>query len=178
MRTLADLGELDVWYAHTTIDDALLATVDRRYAQAIRKSAARARSRTSLEASLELTRLVDGKRRLLSDPPLIVPADELVGKADAREHEERMGDLMEAYRKSLDPSRRSLVTRFRYAGMARKVVGVGSVGIRAWAVMLLGRDDEDPLLMQVKEAQPSVLEKYLAQSVTLMPRSAWSQVSD
>src|ERR1700755_3627387 len=112
MRTLADLGELDVWYAHTAIEDALLATVDRRYAQAIRKSAARARSRTSLEASLVLTRLVDGKRRLVSDPPLIVPVGELVGTADAREHEERMSDLLEAYRESLEPSRRSLVTRF------------------------------------------------------------------
>jgi uncharacterized protein (DUF2252 family) len=164
MRTLADMGEMEVWYAHTTIDDALLATVGRRYAQAIRKSAARARSRTSLEASSELTRLVDGERRLVSAPPLIVPIDELVGEADARKHEQRMGDLVEAYQESLEPSRRELVARFRYAGMARKVVGVGSVGIRAWVIMLLGRDDEDPLLMQVKEAPPSVLENYLGSS--------------
>jgi uncharacterized protein (DUF2252 family) len=164
MRTLADMGELDVWYAHTTIDDALLATVDRRYAHAIGKTAAKARSRTSLEALSELTRLVDGKRRLVSRPPLIVPIDELVGKAEARKHEQRMSDLVQAYQESLDPNRRRLVTRFRYADMARKVVGVGSVGIRAWVVLLLGRDDEDPLLMQVKEALPSVLEDYLGSS--------------
>jgi uncharacterized protein (DUF2252 family) len=75
-----------------------------------------------------------------------------------------MSDLVEAYQQSLAPSRRSLVTRFRYAGMARKVVGVGSVGVRSWVVMLLGRDDEDPLLLQVKEARPSVLENYLGPS--------------
>jgi uncharacterized protein (DUF2252 family) len=164
MRTLADMGELDVWYAETRIDDPLLATVDRRYAQAIRKTADKARSQTSLKELSKLTELVDGKRRLISDPPLIIPIDELVGKADARRHEQRMSDLVEAYQQSLAPSRRSLVTRFRYAGMARKVVGVGSVGVRSWVVMLLGRDDEDPLLVQVKEARPSVLENYLGPS--------------
>jgi uncharacterized protein (DUF2252 family) len=164
MRTLADMGELDVWYAETAIDDALLATVDRRYAQEIRKTAAKARSRTNLKELSKLTELVDGKRRLISDPPLIIPIDELVGKTDARKHEQRMSELVEAYQQSLAPSRRSLVTRFRYAGMARKVVGVGSVGIREWVVMLMGRDDTDPLLLQVKEAQPSVLENYLGPS--------------
>lgn len=158
------MGELDVWYAETTIDDALLATVDRRYARAIRRTAAKARSRTRLKELSQLTQLVDGKRRLVSDPPLTIPIDELVGKADARKHEQRMSDLMTAYQQSLAPSLRSLGTRFRYAGMARKVVGVGSVGIREWVVMLLGRDDEDPLLMQIKEAQPSVLETYLGPS--------------
>jgi uncharacterized protein (DUF2252 family) len=164
MRTFAAMGELDVWYAETAIDDALLATVDRRYEVAIRKTATKAQSRTNLEELSKLTRLVDGKRRLVSDPPLIVPIDELVGKADARKHEQRMSDLVTAYQQSVDPRLRSLVTRFRYAGMARKVVGVGSVGIRAWVVMLLGRDDEDPLLLQVKEAHPSVLEDYLGPS--------------
>jgi uncharacterized protein (DUF2252 family) len=163
MRTLAGMGELDVWYAETTIDDALLATVDRQYALAIRKTATKARSRTNREELSKLTRFVDGKRRLVSDPPLIIPIDELVGRVDALNHEQRMSELMKAYQESLAPSRRSLVTRFRYAGMARKVVGVGSV-IRAWVVMLLGRDDADPLLMQVKEAQPSVLEDYLGLS--------------
>ena len=90
MRTLAGMGELDVWYAETAIDDALLATVDRRYAQAIRKTATKARSRTNLEELSKLTRLVDGKRRLVSDPPLIIPIDVLVGKADARKHEQRI----------------------------------------------------------------------------------------
>ena len=75
-----------------------------------------------------------------------------------------MGALIDTYMQSLDANRRTLVSRFDYVGMARKVVGVGSVGTRAWIVLLLGRDDEDPLLMQVKEAQPSVLEGYLPPS--------------
>ena len=75
-----------------------------------------------------------------------------------------MGTLIDTYMQSLDANRRTLVSRFDYVGMARKVVGVGSVGTRAWIVLLLGRDDEDPLLMQVKEAQPSVLEGYLPPS--------------
>jgi uncharacterized protein (DUF2252 family) len=75
-----------------------------------------------------------------------------------------MGALIDHYRESLDSSRRSLIGRFDYAGMARKAVGVGSVGMRAWVVMLLGRDDDDPLLMQVKQAQRSVVEPYLTAS--------------
>jgi uncharacterized protein (DUF2252 family) len=164
MRTLAEMGELDVWYAHTTIDDALRSAVDHRYAHAIRDTAAKARSRTSLQALSKLTCVVDGKRRLVSDPPVLIGIDELVGEADARRYEQRMSDLMAAYRESLDSSRRSLAARYRYAGMARKVVGVGSVGLQAWVVMLLGRDDGDPLLMQVKEARPSVLEEHLGPS--------------
>ena len=164
MRTLATMRELDVWYAHTVVDDALEATVDQTFAQAIRRTAAKARSRDSLQALSKLTRLVDGRRRLASDPPLLIPIDELVGEANARLHEAHMGALFDTYRESLDTSRRRLVGRFRYTGMARKVVGVGSVGTRAWVVLLLGHDNHDPLLMQVKEAQPSVFERYLGSS--------------
>jgi uncharacterized protein (DUF2252 family) len=164
MRTLAQMRELDVWYAHTTVDDALEATVDPKYAQAIRRTADKARSRDNLEALSTLTRIADGHRRLVSDPPLLVPIDELVGEQKAHRHEQHMSALFDAYRESLDASRRLLVSRYRYAAMARKVVGVGSVGIRSWVVMLLGRDDDDALLMQIKEAQPSVLEWYLGPS--------------
>jgi uncharacterized protein (DUF2252 family) len=164
IRTLAQMRELDVWYIHTTVDEALEASVEPKYAQAIRRTAVKARSRDNLEALSKLTRLVDGDRRLVSDPPLLIPIDELVGEAEARRHEQQMSVLFDEYRHSLDASRRGLVGRFRYAGLARKVVGVGSVGTRAWVVLLLGRDDGDPLLMQVKEAQPSVLEPYLGSS--------------
>jgi uncharacterized protein (DUF2252 family) len=95
---------------------------------------------------------------------LLVPIDELVGEAEARRYEQRMEALIDAYRDSVDARVRTLVGRFRYAGMARKVVGVGSVGTRTWVVLMVGRDDNDPLLMQVKEAQPSVLESYLGPS--------------
>jgi uncharacterized protein (DUF2252 family) len=161
IRTLATMRELDVWYAQTVVDDALEASVDETYARAIRRTAAKAQGRDSLQALSKLTRLVDGRRRLASDPPLLIPIDELVGEAEARVHEEHMGALFDAYEESLETARRMLVHRFRYTGMARKVVGVGSVGARAWVVLLLGHDDQDPLLMQVKEAQPSVLERFL-----------------
>ena len=161
MRTLATMGELDVWYDHIVIDDALEADVDPTYGQAIRRTAAKAHTRDNLQALSKLTKVVDGRRRLASDPPLLIPIDELVGEAQARQYEQQMSVLIDGYRQSLDSSRRGLAGRFRYAGGARKVVGVGSVGTRAWVVLLLGRDDSDPLLMQVKEAEPSVLERYL-----------------
>jgi len=161
MRMLAEMRELDVWYDHTVVDDNVEASVDRPFGQAIRRTAAKARSHDNLEALAKLTRLVDGRRRLVSDPPLLVPIDELVGEAEARRNEQQASSLFDAYRESLQASRRELAVRFRFAGLARKVVGVGSVGARAWVVLLLGRDDGDPLLMQVKEAQPSVLEHYL-----------------
>ncbi|MDT5183161.1 MAG: hypothetical protein QOJ20_2385 [Mycobacterium sp.] len=161
MRTLAKMRELDVWYERTVIDDALEADVDHTYGQAIRRTAAKAHTRDNLQALSKLTRVVDGRRRLASDPPLLIPIDELVGEAQARRYEQQMSVLIDEYRQSLDPSRRVLAGRFRYAGGARKVVGVGSVGTRAWVVLLLGRDDSDPLLMQVKEAEPSVLEPHL-----------------
>ena len=161
MRRLAKMGELDVWYDHIVVDDALEADVDRTYGQAIRRTAAKAHTRDNLQALSKLTRVVEGRRRLASDPPLLIPIDELVGEAQARRFEQQMSVLIDEYRQSLDSSRRRLAGRFRYAGGARKVVGVGSVGTRAWVVLLLGRDDSDPLLMQVKEAEPSVLERYL-----------------
>ena len=164
MHTLATMRELDVWYAHTVVDDAIEAEVDHTYAQTIRRTAAKAHTRDNLEALSKLTRVVDGRRRLANDPPLLIPIDVLVGDAQARRYEQQMSVLIDEYQQSLDPSRRWLMRRFRYVGGARKVVGVGSVGTRAWVVLLLGRDDSDPLLMQVKEAEPSVLEPYLGSS--------------
>lgn len=164
MHELAAMRELDVWYAHTVIDADLETSVDTKYAGSIRQTAAKARNRDSLQAVAKLTEVVDGRRQLISNPPLLVPIAELVGADEARQHEQHMGALIERYRESLQADRRYLVDRFHYAAMARKVVGVGSVGLRAWVVMLLGRDDDDPSLMQVKEAQPSVLERYLGPS--------------
>jgi uncharacterized protein (DUF2252 family) len=164
MRELAALGELDVWYSHTSVDATTEGSVDPRFADAIRRAAAKARTRDNIQASSKLTKVVDGRPRLISDPPLLIPIEELVGKDEARRHEAHMGELFEAYRASLDRSRAALMGRYDYEGMARKVVGVGSVGNRAWVVLLMGRDESDPLLMQVKEAGPSVLEAYLGPS--------------
>ena len=164
MLALAEMRELDLWCAETSVNDALIASVDPTFGRQIRRTAAKARSRSQLQALAQLTRLVDGRRRLASDPPLVVPIDELVGAAEAHAHEQHMGVLISTYMQSLDAARRMLISRFRYAGTARKVVGVGSVGTRVWIVLMLGRDEDDPLLLQVKEAQPSVLEFSLSPS--------------
>ena len=109
MRTLATMRELDVWYAHTVVDDAVEAEVDHTYAQTIRRTAAKAHTRDNLEALSKLTRVVDGRRRLANDPPLLIPIDELVGDAQARRYEQQMSVLIDEYQQSLDPSRRWLM---------------------------------------------------------------------
>ena len=164
MRTLAAKRELDVWYAEPRIDAALRRSVDPKFAQELRRAAGQARARDNLQALSKLTRVVDGQLRLVSDPPLLVPIDELVGEGEARSHKHQMAALIDGYRENLLPSLRVLAARFRYADMARKVVGVGSVGLRSWVVLMVGRNRDDPLMMQVKEAQHSVLERYLRPS--------------
>ena len=124
------------------------------------RTVAKARRKDSTRAFAKLTHHVDGRPRIAPDPPLVVPIDELLPGAQAQELDARMGDLIETYRATLQPDRRRLLERFRYADLARKVVGVGSVGTRAWIVLMLGRDDDDPLFLQCKEAQASVLEPF------------------
>src|SRR6185369_7041745 len=128
------------------------------------KNEAHARSKDSLKAFGKLTRVVDGEPRIASDAPLIVPLDELVEPGQAEASHEAFRSLIRVYRRTLSGDRRRLLERFRYVDAARKVVGVGSVGTRAWVVLMLGRDGGDPLFLQAKEAQPSVLEPYVAKS--------------
>ena len=107
--------------------------------------------------------MVDGKSRIISDPPLIVPIDELMG-SDWHEVEDQFRVMFRDYRRTLTSERRLLLERYELAHVARKVVGVGSVGTRAWIALLIGRDESDPIFIQVKEAQPSVLEPFLGRS--------------
>lgn len=164
MRELAELGELDMWYAQVVVDDALVGSVEPKLGKQIQRAAAKARSRDGRRAVSKLTRVVDGQRVLASDPPLLVPVEELLGPEQAACYNAQMGALIETYLDSLPSHLRVLAGRYDYIGMAHKVVGVGSVGTRCWVVLMLGRDDDDPLLMQVKEAQLSVLEGYLQPS--------------
>ncbi|OBC00108.1 hypothetical protein A5784_21520 [Mycobacterium sp. 852013-50091_SCH5140682] len=164
MRELATMGELAAWYTQTTVDSELQASVDTKFAKAIQQTAAKARTHDSLQAVSKLTEIVDGQSRLISHPPLVMPIEELVGAAQAHQYEQHMEPFMQRYRDSLQDSRRPLIERYRYVAMARKVVGVGSVGLRAWIMLLVGRDNDDPLLLQMKEAQPSVMERYLGAS--------------
>ncbi len=118
-----------------------------------------------MDAFEKLTHLVDGEPRIISDPPLIVPIDELIPtEAERDAFETEIRGLIRGYRRTLETDRRHLIEEFRYADTARKVVGVGSVGTRAWIMLFLGKDDQDPLFLQVKEAQQSVLEQFAGKS--------------
>jgi hypothetical protein len=119
-----------------------------------------------MKALAKLTTEVDGEPRIISDPPLIVPIEELAEEAGfpAERMADGLHDLYRRYRRTLLPDRRYVLEQFRWLDIARKVVGVGSVGTRCWIVLLMGRDNDDPLFLQVKEAQASVLEPYLGKS--------------
>ena len=124
---------------------------------------AKGRTKDSIKAFGKLTEEVDGELRIVGDPPLIVPIEE-VHAEHVHQIEEFLRGVVRSYRRTLAGDRRKLLERFRYVHAARKVVGVGSVGTRAWICLMLGRDDQDPLFLQFKEAQPSVLEPFLGHS--------------
>jgi len=167
MREFAAVNNLTVWYAHLDIDQAYLelqGQLDHASRKRAQASIAKARARDSTQAYNKLTHVVDGERRIISDPPLIQPVEELVDGAQLDEVIAWIRDMLGGYRRTLQSDRRELLEDFRFVDLARKVVGVGSVGTRAWIVLLLGRDQNDPLFLQVKEAQASVLEEFLEPS--------------
>ncbi|HWO82437.1 MAG TPA: DUF2252 family protein, partial [Solirubrobacterales bacterium] len=161
MRKFAAMRNLDVWYSRLDVEpavEALRGQLDGRRLRRLERNLAKAQSKDSLRALGKLTHERDGAVRIVSDPPLITPLAELTDAADA---EQQLQAVLDAYRETLSPDLQRLVGSYRYADAARKVVGVGSVGTRAWIVLLLGRDARDPLFLQAKEAQASVLEPYL-----------------
>jgi uncharacterized protein (DUF2252 family) len=160
MRELAAMRNLDVWYSRLDVEPAietLRGQLDDRRFRGLERNLAKAQAKDSLRALGKLTEERDGEVRIVSDPPLITPLEELTDAADA---EQQLQAVLEAYRQTLSPDRAHLVGSYRYAHAARKVVGVGSVGTRAWIVLLFGKDAGDPLFLQAKEAQASVLEPY------------------
>ena len=167
MRDFARGRDLDVWYARldaTELGEQSRSEGKPEAVRGIRRSVAKAHRHDNLAAFSKLTHDVDGEPRIISDPPLVVPIEELVAGGELADAEHVIEDLLRVYRDSLPGERRQLASRFHYAHFARKVVGVGSVGTRDWIVLLLGRDDDDPLFLQVKEASESVLAPYLAAS--------------
>jgi uncharacterized protein (DUF2252 family) len=163
MRRLAGERSIDVWYERLDLDaiEQYRSEVSRKQAKNFDKAVAKAESKNSLRALAKLTHPDgDGGRRIISDPPLIVPIEELVPARELARLETGMMSLIEQYRGTLSPDIRHLADRYRYVHAAHKVVGVGSVGTRCWIVLLLGRDPDDPLFLQVKEAGPSVLAPY------------------
>jgi uncharacterized protein (DUF2252 family) len=167
MARFAAMKNLEVWYAHLDIDTVIKdfgAQLKPRALKRTEKALAKARTKDSMSAFSKLTRVVDGVTEIVSDPPLIVPLDELADGSDREEMFEFLHGQMRAYGESLRLDQRRLLEQFRLANFARKVVGVGSVGTRAWIALLLGSDGEDPLFLQLKEAEASVLEEFLGPS--------------
>ena len=167
IRGFARMSNLELWYARIDVDEiAALAAqqVAGKQLKRFERNVAKARSKDSLRAFAKLTHIVDGEPRIASDPPLIEPIEELASGVEQVEIEEFVRGVIRSYRRTLSPDRRQLLERFRYVHAARKVVGVGSVGTRAWIVLMLGRDENDPLFLQLKEAQASVLEPFLGKS--------------
>ena len=167
IRGFSELRNLDLWYSRIDVDEiAALAArqVTPKQRKRFERNLAKARSKDSLKAFAKLTTIVDGEPRIVSDPPLIIPIEELGFGGEQHEIEELVRGVIRSYRRTLTPDRRRLLESFRYVHSARKVVGVGSVGTRAWIVLMLGRDEKDPLFLQLKEAEASVLEPFLGKS--------------
>jgi len=164
MIEFAGQGNLAVWYSHANINEVLAGVADqldsKRKAR-VQKNLDKAHSRDSLQALAKLTTMVDGRARILSQPPLLVPVEELWGEEQATATYERLGNLIRSYRRTLQWDRRHLLEEFRLVQLARKVVGVGSVGTRAWILLFEGLDGGDPLFLQAKEAQASVLSGFV-----------------
>jgi uncharacterized protein (DUF2252 family) len=174
LREFAEMRNMEVWYARLDPRE-LLDELEREKASTgkgasrkvlsrVQKRLGKAEAKNHMRAFSKLTRVDDGFPRIISDPPLIVPLGELVEEEERHQVEERLRRVFRAYRESLQGNRRHLLETFRLADMARKVVGVGSVGMRAWIGLALGRDNDDPMFLQFKEAEASVLEPYAVRS--------------
>jgi uncharacterized protein (DUF2252 family) len=169
MAEFAAMGDLDIWYARLDVDE-----MQAQWQQAVKKSDRRrlektlekARNKDSLRALAKLTETVDGHLRIADRPPLLVPIDKLAEREgrDPAEITKLIRGLLGEYRDTLDEQASVLAGRYHYVDAAHKVVGVGSVGTRAWIALLIGRDEQDPLFLQMKEAGPSVLEPFAGAS--------------
>jgi uncharacterized protein (DUF2252 family) len=164
MRRFAQMRTLDVWYARLEIE-AQMADLRRLTTKEMHRTAtrvlAKARTRDSLQAFSKLATVAHGEPRIVADPPLIEPIEDLSGDMPADELRAALEAILAAYRRTLQRDRRHLLKQYRLVHVARKVVGVGSVGTRAWIALMVGRDTSDPLFLQLKEAGPSVLEGFV-----------------
>ena len=168
MRDFARMTNLAVWYAHADMDrfrSEFDSQFGKRQRKVVSKSLTQARTRDSIQELAKITRVIDGRPRIISDPPLLVPIDDLLpSQMDRKAVLAQITDLLSKYRRTLETDRRMLLEQFEFADMARKVVGVGSVGTRCWILLMLGRDPDDPLFLQVKEAEESVLSHFVGAS--------------
>ena len=165
MAEFAGMRSIDLWYSRLDVDQVLArwsSQVSPEVIARFQKNVGKAEAKNSLKALDKLTEVVDGEYRIKSDPPLIVPVREI--EMDPEALTSWLHERFRVYRHSLQPDSRHLLEGYRIVDMARKVVGVGSVGTRCWIILLLGRDDQDPLFIQVKEANESVLEPHAGRS--------------
>jgi uncharacterized protein (DUF2252 family) len=167
MAQFATMSNLAVWYSRSQIKEGLpqlSAMLDKKTVKEAQKLVDKAKTKDSMSALAKLTNTVNGEPRIISAPPLIIPAEELLTPDQAERFMSSMEAAHRSYRHSLLADRRHLLEQYRFVQLALKVVGVGSVGTRAWIMLLLGRDGTDPLFLQAKEAQASVLESYVGKS--------------
>ncbi|MBS1883445.1 MAG: DUF2252 domain-containing protein [Actinobacteria bacterium] len=167
MRRFAALSELEVWYARLEVEDIvgrLQSRVTKEDRRRFEKNLAKTKSKDSLRALAKLTVETPEGLRIANRPPVLVPISELAGDLGEAEIAELMGELLGRYRETIDPQYQALLDRFRFVDAGHKVVGVGSVGTRAWIALMMGRNHDDPLFLQVKQAGPSVLEPFAGAS--------------
>src|SRR4051812_4176914 len=167
MGRFAVMRNIDVWYTRLDADgigQQFSAKMTAKARKRMEADQAKARTKDSFRALAKLCSAVDGELRIVGDPPLITPIEDVLPGAEQAHLDAVIRRMIDTYAQSLPPDRRELLGRYRYVHAARKVVGVGSVGARAWILLLLGRDAGDPLFLQFKEAQASVLEPFLGKS--------------
>jgi uncharacterized protein (DUF2252 family) len=166
MAEFAEMRAMDVWYARVDADTIRSAVEATRVAslKEVDKALAKATGKDSLRALSKLTEPVDGLSRFRSDPPLLVPAKDLLQGDERHRYATAVEEALRNYRESLPRERHVLFDMYRFREIARKVVGVGSVGTRAWVLLFFGRDHADPLFLQAKQAQSSVLERFVGHS--------------
>jgi uncharacterized protein (DUF2252 family) len=167
MAGYAAMPNLDLWYTRVDVEDVFAEFEHEVTAKQLKRAEgnlAKSRAKDSLAAFAKLTKIVDGEPRIVGDPPVVTPVEEILGNKRLHELEDFLSRVMHSYRQTLPGDRRRLLERYRYVHAARKVVGVGSVGTRAYIMLLLGRDGDDPLFLQFKEAEASVLEPFLGKS--------------
>jgi uncharacterized protein (DUF2252 family) len=167
MRAFADQHFMDVWYAHLNVDDAISefrSQLKAKRVKATEKMVAKAHAQDSMRAQAKLTTEAGGQRRIVSDPPLIEPVEDIFPEVQADQIYTLIGEVLDKYQRTLQSDRKHLVEYFNLVQLARKVVGVGSVGTRAWIALMEGGDGTEPLFLQAKEAQVSVLAAYCGRS--------------
>jgi uncharacterized protein (DUF2252 family) len=167
MAGFAGTRDIDVWYSHIDADSLqqeLAPRLDSGPRKRLARALEKARTRDSLQAFGKLTEVLDGRLQIRAEPPLLVPLRDLLPDSEERDLVSAFRGLIRQYRASLQSDRRVLLERYSFVDMARKVVGVGSVGTRCWVVLLVGRDEDDPLLLQVKEASASVHAEFVGKS--------------